>query len=287
MKILKSIFISAYMTLSLTLTAYAASSLLKGGSPLPWMGVLLTTVPLLRKLGTLMLLRRTARTSAHFPILNVLSVVGVVLALWGWYAGDGPLAAALAGTGWGGFLLYVYWYSKLDRPQTAALAIRATLPRFVVRDTNLIPVRTDELTDKPTLWLFYRGNWCPLCMAQIKELAARHQEFIDQGVRVALVSPQPVTHTASLSDKYQVGFDFLVDEGNRAARILGISDPFGVPMGMQMLGYASETVLPTVIITAPGGKVLWTDQTENYRVRPEPDTYLEVLRQHSLVRKAA
>lgn len=48
-------------------------------------------------------------------------------------------------------------------------------------------------------------------------------------------------------------------------------------MGMQMLGYDSETVLPTVIITAAGGRILWADETDNYRVRPEPKLFLTVL----------
>ncbi len=49
-------------------------------------------------------------------------------------------------------------------------------------------------------------------------------------------------------------------------------------MGMQALGYDSETVLPTVVITEAGGRILWADETDNYRVRPEPDLFLTVLR---------
>jgi hypothetical protein len=52
---------------------------------------------------------------------------------------------------------------------------------------------------------------------------------------------------------------------------------------MQVLGYDSETVLPTVIITAAGGKILWSHQTDNYRVRPEPALYLKVLREEGVV----
>lgn len=280
-------FISTYMMLTMALAVYATWILFQGGSLLAWTGVLLTTVPILRTLGMLMLFRRTARTSPHFPLLNLLAGVGTGAAVWAWFQGSGPVPAILAGAGWVGFLLYAYWYSHLDRPDNKALAVGATLPRFVARDLHQQPVRTEQLTDRPAIWLFYRGNWCPLCMAQIKELAERHQEFAALGVRVVLISPQPLAHTATLAGKHAVGFDFLVDEGNSAARLLGIDDPFGVPMGMQMLGYASETVLPTVIITDPQGRVVWTDQTENYRVRPEPATCLEVLRQHGFVRPAA
>jgi len=287
MNLLKSMFISIYMMLVSALTAYAGWRFYQESFADRWFGVLLTTAPILFLFTRLMLFRQTARTSGRLPLFNLAAAIGFGITVKAAIVGHGLLFPVLGATGWAGLLLYIHWYSKLARPESPVLKPGAVLPRLVLKDTNLIPVRSDELTDKATLWLFYRGNWCPLCMAQIKELAAKHQDFIGRGVRVVLVSPQPVTHTASLSDKYPVGFDFLVDEGNSAARILGISDPFGVPMGMQMLGYASETVLPTVILTAPGGKVLWTDQTDNYRVRPEPGTYLDVLRQHGLVQQAA
>ncbi|RLA42375.1 MAG: AhpC/TSA family protein, partial [Gammaproteobacteria bacterium] len=102
------------------------------------------------------------------------------------------------------------------------------------------------------------------------------------GVRVALVAPQPHQNTIGLAKKFGVEFDFLTDEGNQAARILGIANPQGLPMGMQMLGYDSETVLPTVIITDTDGIILWAHETDNYRVRPEPDVFLTVLRENQL-----
>jgi len=37
--------------------------------------------------------------------------------------------------------------------------------------------------------------------------------------------------------------------------------------------------MPTVIITDEGGKILYSDATDNYRVRPEPELFLNVLRE--------
>ena len=55
---------------------------------------------------------------------------------------------------------------------------------------------------------------------------------------------------------------------------------------MQILGYDSETVLPTVIITNTEGQILWAHETDNYRIRPEPDVFLEVLRENGLAGSA-
>ncbi|MFQ5436081.1 MAG: hypothetical protein ACE5FD_14505, partial [Anaerolineae bacterium] len=74
-----------------------------------------------------------------------------------------------------------------------------------------------------------------------------------------------------------VPFRFLVDPGNRAARQLGLAHENGLPMGFQVMGYDSETVFPTVIITDADGIIRFADLTNNYRIRPEPQTFLYVL----------
>ena len=38
----------------------------------------------------------------------------------------------------------------------------------------------------------------------------------------------------------------------------------------------SDTVMPTVIMTDASGTIIFADLTDNYRVRPEPDVFLEV-----------
>ena len=70
---------------------------------------------------------------------------------------------------------------------------------------------------------------------------------------------------------------FWVDTDNRAARRLGIAHEHGVPAGFEVLGYKSETVLPTVLLVGEDGRILYSSQTDNYRVRPEPAEFLRVL----------
>lgn len=263
MNLLKSIFISNYMMLVMAIAGYAGWMLYQDGNPIAWSGVMLTAGPLLIVITRLMLFKNVARTSAHFPFINFLA-------------------------GWFGFLLYAYWFSTYGgRQPSAKLKIGSTLPGFTVRNADGASVTSAQLTDKPAILIFFRGNWCPLCMAQIKELASRYKDISALGVRVVLISPQPHSNTDALAKKFGVEFDFITDEGNAAARALGIAQAHGLPMGMQMMGYDSETVLPTVIITGKDGKVIWTHETDNYRIRPEPDVYLEVLRRHRVVPEAA
>jgi peroxiredoxin len=285
MNLLKSIFISNYMMAIMGIAGYSGWMLVQGGNQLAWGGVMLTVAPTLSVITVLMMFKNVARTSAHFPILNVLGVIGVALAVSAWfYQNANILAPSLAAAAWIGFLFYAYWFSTFGgRQPSMKLIVGTRLPHFTVRDTNNESITSAQLTDKPSILIFYRGNWCPLCMAQLKELVARYKEISALGIRVAMISPQPHDNTVALARKFDVEFDFLTDEGNAAARALGIENSNGTPMGMQMFGYKNDTVLPTVIITDRNGKIVWTHETDNYRIRPEPDVYLDVLRRHGVV----
>ena len=279
MNMLKSLFVSAYMMAAMIILVFAVKSLLAGADVIAWGGVILVYAPFMMVLSWLMLFRRMARTSSRLPMLIVLGALGVIVATWGYLEGGSSVAPVLATVGFVAFLVYDYWYSSFGRSHSGQLTVGQMLPAFELKNTGGDIVSSISLTDKPTVWIFYRGNWCPLCMAQIKEVAAQYQQIEELGARVALVSPQPHEFTVGLAKKFDVSFEFLTDEHNSAAQTLGIANTYGVPMGMQVLGYDSETVLPTVIITASGGLILWADETDNYRVRPEPEHFLTVLRE--------
>jgi len=282
---LKSLYVSFYMMLAMVITVIGVRSLLATDDYLTWGGVLLTVAPFLLVLSWVMLFKNVARTSGRFPVLIVMGLIGVIAAARGYTLGGSVLAPVLAVLGFVGFLIYDFWYSSFDR-SGSRLRVGEMLPEFELTDVAGHVITSSSRTNNPAVWIFYRGNWCPLCMAQIKELAAQYRQLEELGVRVALVSPQPHDFTIALARKHDFSSDFLTDKNNRAARALGIASPNGIPAGMQALGYDSETVLPTVIITAAGGRILWVHETDNYRVRPEPATYLAVLRDNRVLDSA-
>jgi peroxiredoxin len=241
-----------------------------------WLGPLLVAGGFYGFMGQVMI-TGAARTSRNLPGLVSAGAAGLALALAGAVLGSTParLPVAYAGAGFASLLLYVFWYSRLDRRPSEALRPGAELPEFVVEDERGEPLSSLALRGQPAIWLFFRGNWCPLCMAQIRELAERYKALEARGARVALVSPQSHEHTRALARRFEVPFRFLVDRNGRAARELGILHEAGVPAGMP--GYGVDTILPTAIVTDAEGRILFADQTDNYRVRPEPDAFLAVL----------
>ncbi len=278
MQRLKAAYVSLYLSLIWIISLWAAWQLVTGDNPLAWSGVLLTSAPLALGIGLLMLKPVVARTRANLPEAHVLILLGSGLILFkGWQLGDWT-PALYGGLSYAGFLLYVYWYSHYGRTPSQSLHTGKPLPDVTLVNESGQPEALHTLIHRPSVLLFYRGNWCPLCMAQIREVAEAYREIEALGADVLLISPQPETQTRQLADKLGVAFRYLTDPGNQAAKTLGIASAFGIPTGLEALGYDTEAPMPTVIITDAEGRVVWADETDNYRVRPEPEVFLNVLR---------
>ena len=169
---------------------------------------------------------------------------------------------------------YVRWSSWFGRPVADRLAVGARMPDVGFLEDGLEP-RSTALFDRPVAWFFIRGNCCPLFMAQSQAIAERYREIEALGAEVALVAAQDEGHSRELAEHLGVGFRYLTDLSLESFRVLGLLHEGGVPAGIP--GYRADTVFPTVVVTNADGVVVFCDQTDNYRVRPTPDTVLEAL----------
>jgi peroxiredoxin len=283
---IKSIFIFPAVAISMLLLGIALwQAFLGGNERTAWLGAAIAALPLPLLMMRLML-TRVERTSDNLPILLSMSASGVLVAVWEQFlegtTGWAPLSAALVNLFI--LLLYIFWYSRFGRYESPHLSVGSKLPHIELKDSDGAQFDSESLLGSPAILLFYRGNWCPLCMAQIKEIADRYQELDELGIKVVLVSPQPDELSRKLAKSHKVPFRFLVDSDNKVAETLGIAVKHGVPVGMPG-GYAPDTVMPTLVVTNAQGTIVYSDQTDNYRVRPEPDTFLAILRRAGVVSK--
>jgi peroxiredoxin len=241
---------------------------------LAWFGAGLATMPMLGfflYVGT----GATARTSRHLPLQLIAAIVGVVCTII-----DLNLAAFAIALfiGLFGVCLYNYWYTPLDRSMSK-IQVGKPLPDFSLSDTDGNTVTSLENNGRHKIWLFIRGNWCPLCVVQVKEMAARYREIEALGTDVFIISSQAERQSRKLAARFDVNLKFLVDDNNRVAHALGIEHVDGVPSGIPGRGdaYAPNTAMPTVIITDRDNTVVFASQTDNYRIRPQPDEFIRVL----------
>lgn len=272
---LKSVFISLYMTLLAVGIFYSAFRIAIEGPTTPWMGLALASI-VPGAFFMRLFLAPIARTSENLRWMPFLGFIAACVSVT--LAPNQPLALiATLVNGVLGPTLYIRWYSRFATRDTRTLALTQRLPHFDLLDAQGRRVSSKDLSKGTTLWLFFRGNWCPLCMAQIQEIAWDYQALAARGVRVCLISPQPEANTQKLAKQFDVPLEFYTDANNAAAKSLGILAEGGLPTGLQALGYDSDVPMPTVLMTKAGGEIIYSDLTENYRLRPEPHAFLTAL----------
>jgi peroxiredoxin len=283
---LKSVFIFPAVGVSVILFGVSiVAALLGGNEATAWLGAAIASVPL-PFVASYLMFGGVERTSENLPFILLIGAAGAMVAVWEQFveqtSGWAPTSVALASIFL--LLLYVFWYSRFGRFDSVQLMVGGKLPGFSLRDIDGKEFDSAALEGAPAVLLFYRGNWCPLCMAQIKEMAARYKDLDAMGIKVLMISPQPEELSRKLAGQHDVPFLFLVDEDNSVAESLGIAIRNGVPVGLPG-GYAPDTVLPTLVVTNARGTILFSDQTDNYRVRPEPDVFLAILRRAGVIAK--
>lgn len=245
------------------------------------LGELLPSLAVLLFFAFLYLIRRP-RTDRYLRVYSVGITLGVIWSLWIRFRGiinyDFIILNIGVLFGWAG---YLFWYSKFkDRNLNSALKLGLKLPKLKLKDVHGRIYSPKEFEGKYAIYIFYRGIWCPLCYAQVKEISAHYKELESNGTQTILISPQPHSKSEKLANKFDVGFNYIVDVGNIVAKRLGIWAKRGTPIGFVALGYDPDTVLPTVIITSPSGKIIFTDLTDNYRIRPEPSSFIKIIEKH-------
>jgi peroxiredoxin len=241
-----------------------------------WLGAAVATASLPVQLVSLLGLRK-ARTSRNLTVMTSIASLAAATAI---------VASALGATVWPSVIgavgllttqYYARWYSRLDRILQVGLEVGARLPNFEVLDVDGMRVSSESFLGQPTAFVFIRGNWCPLCVAQVRELAADYESLKARGIVVALISPQPLDETRALAERFGVAFRYLTDPDAIAAALLGIRHEGGVPPGVTQLGYETDTVFPTVIVVDESGTIVFSDETDDYRVRPEPALFMAAL----------
>lgn len=272
----KSRFITLFLAGTVLAGLHALLGFVAGGPDLAWLGALVAALAVLGSFATFAFAQR-ARTSAQLPGMMLGTGLGVVLAVLGALQ-NGPTLPALYALALAlGAVIYVYSYSRFGRRPSETVRPGEPLPPVAFQALDGRWWHNRDLLGTPWILLFFRGNWCPLCIAQIKEIAAQYRELDRRGVRVALISPQPQGETEKLAARFSVPLHFWRDPDLTAAAALQIVHRNALPAGMGLLGYDADAVFPTVIVVDADGRVLLADQTDNYRLRPEPASFFAVL----------
>jgi peroxiredoxin len=280
---LKSAYITAFIAWLIASCAYALLQLTRGAEPsLSWLGMALAALGPLAYFAWVSL-THPPRSQRHPVGYSVVAGLGlaICMAMAFRHGQAGVSVHAWAAVSVIGWLVYLRWYAPLrGRRAGAALAPGSELPDFQLQSLDGDTVSSTAFRGQPHILLFIRGNWCPFCVGQVREMARAYRALAAAGARVVVVSAQSLQRQRSLAARFDAPMAFMCDSANQAARQLGLAARWGTPLGLQLLGYASDTALPTVIITDAAGRILELVLPDDYRIRPEPTDFLRILERH-------
>ncbi len=276
---LKSWFLTLLVTYSVVVTALGVYALVVGlGSSSVWLAVTVAAAQIALYFARLYLVQvpRTSPGLAGFSVgIFVATLYSVYTSYQEQVASAAPLLALLSLSGW---MAYVAWYSDLGDRRKEKVKEGKKLPKITLEDYEGNKLSSEDWAGQKRLVIFYRGNWCPICTAQVKELEKFEKELKEFDLRVTLISPQSHEKSRKHAQRLGMDYDFLVDVNNEAAKILGILHTDGLPKGFEVLGFDKDVPKPTTFVLNEAGKVVYADLTENYRVRPRPEDIFAALR---------
>ncbi len=166
----------------------------------------------------------------------------------------------------------------------------ATAPEFQLPDQDGKPVSSHELLQRGRLVVtFYRGRWCPFCVAQLEAMNEAVAQIREAGAELVAISPQTVHQSFLMRDQHRLQFALLSDAGNHVARQFGLV--YRVPDYQQQIYARSftnlpfingdsswELPLPATFVLERDRRILWASADPDYTIRPEPAEILAQLK---------
>jgi len=160
-----------------------------------------------------------------------------------------------------------------------------TLPDALGRQISLAGL----LQQGPVVVTFYRGEWCPYCNLQLHAYQQVLPQIKELGASLIAISPQTPDHSLSMSEKHELAFPVLSDQGNKVARQFGLvySVEEDIRTLFKSLGSdipafngdeSWEIPVPGTFIISQDGTIRLTYADADYTHRLEPSALLESLR---------
>jgi peroxiredoxin len=171
-------------------------------------------------------------------------------------------------------------------------------PEFrLVDSASQRPVSSaDLLALGPLVLSFFRGRWCPYCIAELETWRELAPELRRRGALFVAISPQTARQSGFMIEQHALTFPVLADPGAAVAENFGIaysisqeqrryyqSILINIPFNNAGLSYHNGTEaswrlpLPATFLIKQDGTIAYSQAHADFRVRPEPAEVLALL----------
>ena len=208
-------------------------------------------------------------------------ILALLLAGAGFFLQPGILGYVLGGIAIvpAGLFLFATAKSGLDYQQPA-MAVGEMAPDFSATKADGTELRLSDLRGSPVLLKFYRGYWCPYCVAELAQLDRFAKDFSTLGVKLVAVSSDRPDELRAFMRKQSWAITLLADPELAAHRLYNVQQRNFTPHNVQQRNFTPrrgpfrDLAIPSTILIDADGRVLLIEQAIDFRVRPQAEVLL-------------
>jgi peroxiredoxin len=152
----------------------------------------------------------------------------------------------------------------------SSVKIGERLPAFVLAAQD--GTKRELPLEKPTVLVFFRGQWCPYCRWELTGLQTINRAVLDLGGEIIGVSPDTGAESEELRERLSLAFPILSDPD------LAVTDAFGLRHAGGRSATGEDKPFPTTFIVDAEGIVRTRLENESHRERPSPKDVFAALK---------
>ena len=156
-----------------------------------------------------------------------------------------------------------------------AVAVGDAIVDFVATDDQGRQFALASLRGRPFLLKFFRGHWCPYCVAELRRWEELRPDLASRRIEVVTVCADTAEQIRQGRAKHGLCAVMIPDAD------LAITDRYNLRNPKNFApkkGLIVPLPIPTTILVDATGTVRWIDQASDYMRRSDPDRVLAAIR---------
>lgn len=175
-----------------------------------------------------------------------------------------------------------------NRPEDAKpIAVGALVPDVKVLDLEGNAVSTRAIAAKPTVFVFYRGGWCPFCNRHLSDLRNAESGLKELGYQLVAISPDLPAEITRTMGKDKLDYTIYSDSSAAAMKAFGVAFTLdqktvtlykeNYKIDLEKSSGQSHHILPvpSVFISNAKGEIRFAHANPDYRIRLSAQEVLE------------
>lgn len=168
------------------------------------------------------------------------------------------------------------------------IAVGAKIPEALVLTLDGKETTTAKIAAmKPTVFIFYRGGWCPFCNRHLSELRKAEAGLKEMGYQLVAVTPDLPSEIKKTMGKDELNYSIFSDSSAAAMKAFGVAFEVDAgTVGMYKKNYKIDLEassgqthhilpVPSVFISNSKGEIKFVHSNPDYRARLSSEAVLD------------